>query len=156
VPGTRTILAAILGFTVVLGAWSGVAIYRTANRRVVLTDALSLRVPRIPGARVLSSWKPVGDADLAHMELCFDDEDPRSACVRFAAALNGTPWHAHEIRPTPPDSRRATVTAEDSAYRLRALAEPGSRSNCDGSRRQTLLSIEAAPVRHEAPARPSS
>jgi hypothetical protein len=154
------LLGGTMAMTVVLGAWSGVAIYRTARRRVGLADALSMGVPPIPGARVLSTWKPVADADLAHMELCFDEEDPRTACVRFAAALTGTRFHAHEIAPTAAASGRAagraTVTAEDSRYRLRAVAEPGSRTSCDAARRQTLLSIEAAPIRNAAPAPPSS
>lgn len=143
-PRARLLIAAILVLSVALGIWSVTAIRRTAGRRATLVDALTIRLPQIPGARTLTPWKPVADADLAHLALCLDDTDPAGAVARFAAALTGTPWRLSPVRP-PATPTRASVTASDGAYRLRALAEPGRPGSCDGARRQVLLSLEAAP-----------
>ncbi len=144
VPRARVLIAAIVGLAVALGIWSVMAIRRTAGRRATLVDALTIRLPQVPGARTLTPWMPVADADLAHLALCFDDTDPSEAVARFVAALTGTPWRLSPVRP-PATPTRASVTASDGAYRIRALGEPGRRGSCDGARRQVLLSIEAAP-----------
>lgn len=144
-PRPRLVVAAILLPAVALGLWSAAAIRRTADRRAALVDALVMRMPPVPGARELAAWKPVADADLAHLTLCFDDSDPTRAVARLVAALVGTPWRTDAIasRRAP---ERASVTARDGAYRMHVLAEPGSRTTCDAAKHQVLMSLEAAPI----------
>ncbi|MES1204468.1 MAG: hypothetical protein ABUS79_00900 [Pseudomonadota bacterium] len=144
-PRAHVVVAPVLVIAAALGIWSVTAIRRTAERRETLVDTLGVRVPPVPGARLLAPWQPVADADLAHLTLCFDDTDPAGAALLFAAALAGTPWRSSEVQ-RESASGRASVLAQDGTYRLRALAEPGSRGNCDNRRGQTLVSIEAAPL----------
>jgi len=138
-------MAVVFGLAVGLGVWSSFAIRRTADRRANLIDTMVLRVPVIPGARVLVPWQPVADVDLAHMNLCFDNMNGADAVARFAAALAGTPW-----RLTPAENATIdfpAVAATDGSYRLRAAAESGHRIDCDTAKNQILVSVEAAPVR---------
>ena len=122
------------------------AIRRAASRRASLVDAVAARIPEIPGMRTLVAWAPVADADLVHAAYCIDDADAASGAGRFVAALTALAWKMDAIEPNATKGL-VVISLRDGPYRLRGHVQPGRRADCDGGRRQVVLSLEAAPAR---------
>jgi hypothetical protein len=142
----QQIIAVVFLLAFGLGMWSVRAIRRASNQKLALADALSMRVPTVPGARVLLPWQPVPEAELAHMTLCFDDSTSALALARVSAVLVGTPWRP--VPATDTTSDFPAIAATDGAYRLRAGAEPGHRGDCDTNKHQVIISMEGASAVH--------
>lgn len=143
--GRRFIIATLV-VAFGLGAFSFIAIKRTASRRTSLVDEVAAGVPEIPGARVLSPWEPATYADDVRAMYCVDGVSPTTGATRAVTALTAAGWHMTEMkRDLKTDT--AVFTMAGPVY-LRGGVARGTRPDCDGAKDQVTLAFDGT---REAP-----
>jgi hypothetical protein len=134
---------AIVGTLIIafgMGLYSFMAIRQTARRRSALVDEVVAQIPSIPGARVVQPWEPAAYADDVRAMYCLDEADPRSGAERAMQALTAAGWKTTEARH---DTAADTfVFLMSGPLRLRGGVARGTRTDCDGARRQVTLAFD--------------
>jgi hypothetical protein len=136
----RNVVAATIVIAIGLGAYSFVAIERTAGRRVALVDDVAARMPTIAGARLLERWEPATYADDVRAMYCLDDIEPQAGAARAINALTAAGWQTTQTRF---DAAANTfVFLMTGPVRLRGGVARGTRTDCDGAKHQVTLAFD--------------
>lgn len=136
----RSAIVATLVIAFGMGLFSFFAIRRTAGRRADLVDEVAERMPAIERSRVLERWEPATYADDVRAMYCLDEADPETGAARAINALAAAGWTMTETKREP--AAQAVVFFMSGPIRLRGGVAPGTRTDCDGAKRQMTLALD--------------